>query len=437
MLSKLGVLSILCLLLSCNDDSSITGSKTSEGTRINFSISENSSLLSSTRAGGKQEASDIKSFQVLVFETLDDGSEVFSYNANIAKRENNQLEIEAKTSSKNQKYRFVILANADKQVISVNTPKAEALNKFTFDCLGKWRNDGTKTIPMWGESTSFVVEGEKQVAVQLNLALAKVDVGLNFKPQSQENQTNEVVGLDNFKLTSVRVYRTKNLAYVGSSVQHMNGNNKVIKPNIPTVAIYNLDNSTSSNKLTDADKAPLLYKVDLTNNVKGSDKLVNEIFIPESIDMTASATMDEVPCLVIGGYYGADNIASQKPVETFYRLDFANYNAAGTAIESYKPILRNNRYVFDIATVSNPGHSTEEQALNSIPVNIALDLKEWTIDLLNFKVQGSYFFSVDNREVIIPTTDLTGNGEKPKNITDLQKSYVWTKMAYKSMTSPK
>lgn len=430
-LSRLGILSILLILLGCVNDDTLSNTNSSDTAEINLSISSSTSLFSSTRSNSDIVSPSKDALQILVFETLDNGTEVFSYKPEIIKQQYNGLVIRVKTSKPGQKFRFVVLANAGQQVINENQSKSDVLKKFTFYCTGKWKTDGTQLIPMWGESLPMTIDRDKSIGVLLNLALAKVDIGLNFVDQDQDNQSNEVHGLNNFKLTSARVYRTKNKAYVGALDRHLNANGVVVKPNMPT-AKFNLPSGHSTTLISVADQNPLLYAIDLDVQPQGDDRIVNQIYIPESFQPTPSSTMDDVPCIVIGGYFGTDNIASSSPVETFYRVDFANYKLGTTTVESYNPILRNNRYVFNITAMTNPGYSTEEQALKGLPIDMELDLQVWNVDLMNFKVQGAYFFSVENRDVVIPTADLSNKGEKPSTIKPGQENYVWAKVAYKT-----
>ena len=426
----------LFIFSSCVNDS-IYESDTSSGDKVSLQINLASPASSlNTRSQASQEIIDIQNTQVLVFEALDSGEEVFRYKASIVKNNGaNRFTIEAKTSSRGEKYRFVVITHGDQQTIADGTSKLDALSRFKFAVAGKWNmNNATpQAMPLWGETTRTIeVKREQDLRILLHMALAKVDVGLNFKPQTQDEQTTEVIGLSNFKLKSVRVYRTKNLGHIASSFENMDPtHNSFVKPHIPTEAEYNLSDGTSSMDIIKADQMPLYYEVDLTQHPKGADKLVQQIFIPESYLLPSTPSMDEVPCLVVGGYYGEKNIASDNPVETFYRMDFADYKTAGGAIEKYKHVLRNNRYVFNIRSVANPGFPDEETALRAIPANIDIEVQVWSENLLNFQTQGKYHFGVENREVEVPTNDFTGFGEKP-NKEGLDDDYVWTKIAYSS-----
>lgn len=358
-----------------------------------------------------ESAIDEQSIQILVFEETG-GVEIFRNQATITNRNLPQIILEMPVSSSGQKYRLVLLANAGQTTIAEGTLKEEALSKFTFDCLGKWNatSASPSKIPMWGElSETIAITNDRSVNILLHRALARVDVGLLFKfnnldsngnPYPQRDTDKEsVYGLENFKIKDIRIYRTKSQAYVASSKEKMSGN-EVIAPSIPTTAGYNTGSGTVATTLENADQDPLVYTLPAAGN-----SYIREIYIPESMIINAQSDMDNVPCLVVGGYYGAVNTSNI----TYYRADFATYNNG--AVTAYRPILRNHQYVFDIRTVNGPGFPEPEQALRSISAPMELNVVEWNQVPLGFYVQGNYFLSVQEREIWIEARAMGGAAE--------------------------
>lgn len=403
---------ILPFLLFAGCDGRIGGGSDVEVDREQLSLELNLNapgIISSVTTRSMPNEAALSNVQVLVFEELSGGSEVFRYKAPIAKEAGMTYTIEAKISQNDEKYRLVVLANAPVVTLSdkdIGKSKEEILNRFTFDCAGIWNATAgnSKPFPMWGEAiNTLTVKKEETVNVLLHRALAKVDVGLRFKPQTQENQTEEVEGIDNFKLTSVRVYRTVNKAYVASSTDKFNDKNEAIKPNIHPEAIYNLGEGNPSADIKDANEKPLVYEF------TPADKYVREIYIPESLEvLNGTHTMDDVPCLVVGGCYGTVS----KENETFYRVDFAEYEPHGVIKKgTYKSLLRNHRYVVNIKSVSGPGFKEPEMALNSISAKLQIEVKEWNERPLNFFVVGDYYFKIKSREVVLPAALFDEEGE--------------------------
>lgn len=420
LISGFWLTSLIMLLVGCADDTfNIDDNSRGEKVAVKLSLNVPGISQNMTRAmdTSDENAIDMANLQVLVFEKTADGREVFRYNANITERNGYTVTLLQPKSLDGEQYRFVVLANADAQTIAEGTTKEDALNQFVFSCAGKWNaSDATPSlIPMWGEfGSTIVITREKYMEITVHRALARVDVGLLFKynnnspqgdPAVSDLAKEEVWGLDNFKLKEIRVYRTKNQAYVASSADKIS-NSEVVIPNIPSTANYNSNaGGTGHTTLTEADKDPLLYVLPVA-----SDKFVREIYVPESLLIDGQSNMDNVPCLVIGGYYGATNTSKV----TYYRADFATY--AGGKVISYNPILRNHRYVFDIKKVSGEGFEEPEEALKSISANLELTVEEWNEVSMDVYVQGHYFFSIDNRYPVLDAKNPFLEDELPNHV---------------------
>ncbi len=401
-------------------------------------------MQTSTRAmdASQESAIDYNQIQILAFESTESG-EVFRYSAVISDRTPPTVTLKVPVSKHGEEYRFVILANAPVISIADGTEKSVALNQFIFDCVGKWNTSSANysKIPMWGELPNPIrITNDRSTSILLHRALARVDVGTRFKFNNANPDTGEVYeyaetdkesvwGLDNFKIKDIRVYRTYHRGYVASSQDKMSGS-EVVVPNIPASAAYNSDDGSVYQTLDEADANPLIYSLDVAQ-----DSYIREIYLPESVIIDAQSDMDNVPCLVIGGYYGETNGSEV----TYYRADFATY--ANKKIVSYRPILRNHRYVFDIQKVESPGFETPEQALRSISAPLKLNVVAWNEVPLGYYTQGNYYFGVDNRFISMEAraqgdattntytisyqTNLELNGTTGKSLT-----YTWRDGVY-------
>jgi len=377
-------------------------------------------LSLSTRAmnDSQETAIDYNSIQVLVFEETKSG-DVFRYKATITNQTPPTITVKVPTGRASEKYRVVVIVNMPNQTIADGTAKNTVLNQYVFACARKWNasSSGSTKIPMWGESiNSFAITKDRSVSVLLHRALARVDVGTLFKfnnvnpsnGQEYENKDTDkesVWGLDNFKIKDIRAYRTRSSAYAASSEVKMTGN-EVTTPNVPPTAQYNTDGGTPVATLPEADANPLLYTLAV-----GADSYLREIYIPESPAIDAQTNLDNVTCLVVGGYYGVGNTSKV----TYYRADFATYSNG--AVVSYRSILRNHRYVFDIRSVSDPGAETPEEALNTVNSGIILNVVEWNEVPLNFYSNKHYYFDIDSRTVVLEAQAQGGATENSKTIS--------------------
>ena len=352
---------------------------------------------------------DYRNIHVLVFEDVGT-DELFRYRATITASDHLQLTLTLPVSRAQERYRIVVVANADVPFIADGTPKNEAMNSIVFDCVGKWNTSDASFahIPMWGENKQpFAIKDDMSVNILLHRALARVDIGSLFKFNNpnpvngqvyadRDTDKESVWGLGDFKIKDMRVYRTLNKAFVTTSVDKIAADVVVI-PNIPPSAKYNSDSGIGIDDLKDADNNPLVYTLPT-----GSDRYIREIYIPESFPSGVGLHADNVPCIVVGGYYGENNTTHV----TYYRADFASYSNG--KVQIYSPLLRNHRYVFDIRSVSGAGHNEPEQALKSITSDMTLDVKEWNEVPLNYSLLGSYFFSIDAREVTLEASPSQG-----------------------------
>ena len=369
------------------------------------------SIKSRAMSSSNESRIDYNNIHVLVFEEVGH-EEVFRYKATVMSFEPPDITLKVPVGNAHQRFRFVVVANVEVPHIDNGTPKDVALNHLVFDCVGKWNtaNVNPAFIPMWGEYGKLLeIKKNTSINIQVHRALARVDVGVLFKFNNPDPVTGEeyadketdkesVRGLKNFKIKDIRVYRTVNKAYVTSTADKMVAN-QVFEPHIPYNAKYNSDSETNYEALDDANRFPLIYTLPT-----GSDSYIREIYIPESFPSGVNASSANVPCLVIGGYYGEGNNTHV----TYYRADFGSYINGN--LTDYRSLLRNHRYVFDICKVSGPGFEEPEQALNSIVSEMSLDMKEWNEVPLNNIIQGNYYFSIDSREVILnarPTDGMT------------------------------
>lgn len=380
-------------MFSCVQDEILTGTNvTTENKENSVQIFMNLPELQSVNAekvstkAMNDEAErliDQSKLSVLVFKS-NSGTETYAYKAPISGsikydvQNGTKAMITVKLSeSKPGEYcRLLFIANQEITNIALEpgvTHKEDLLQDLTYTVPGKWNADtyNYTAFPMWGESEIITIsEPMSSQSINLYRALARIDIGLNFKTNNGA-LSEDAHGLSNFKLNEIKVYRTYNKGYAAPLNSSMLSYSQ---PFIPSDAVRNADNT------------PISYH---TEDNQGTDKYIREIYIPEA-NTPSSPGNNNMHCLVVGGYYSGSSSVS------YYRLDFATGNQ-GTDDHAYLPVLRNHRYVFNITTVRGPGFSTPEAALQSTSTagSINYDVISWEESILKMTVHGKYYLGLD------------------------------------------
>lgn len=280
----------------------------------------------------------------------------------------------------NESFNIVVIANHDMSSMSMienTTTKSEILEqlKYTINTSDRKWNAATGSstpFPMWAEVKDITIS-ENMLPISLNLyrALAKVDVGLAFKMNSDGTLTEEVAGLDHFKLKEVKVYRT-----------YKEGQAAPLKTDYTTTPSIPLGSTRYG------DDEPLTYTM-----TAPTDSYLHEIYLPEA-DIPSNPSNNNIHCIVVGGYYeGSSDI-------TYYRLDFEEIKNGAPA--TYLPLLRNYRYIFNILNVIGCGFPSPDQALKSTSSGNKVEYKliKWDENIHEMHVEGKYYFGIDSRLLV-------------------------------------
>lgn len=100
--------------------------------------------------------------------------------------------------------------------------------------------------------------------------------------------------------------------------------------------------------------------------------------------------------LVVGGVYNGDTDENNEPKVTYYRVDFPDKDNKLTEI------LRNHKYTFSIEKVSGPGYETPDEAALGVPVNIYVQVIEWTNELEHVDFDRQNYFYSSTKYVEMP-----------------------------------
>ena len=302
--------------------------------------------------------------------------------------------------------RFVTITNARTEVQQLigssdwdGMEKEMMLARLEISIEGndnKWNANSTSdyaTLPMWGESAAENITNattELSGPILLLRMLAKINVQLD---KSADGLT------DMFKLKSVRLYNTNTKGRIvpeaGTLVQEIRFNNPYLMVNSPSIPASVEDYSARH-------LGPVLYE-DFSAPGETDVAIRGAIYMFETRSVDKEHRL-EATCLVVGGLYG-DDIA-----ESYYRIDFLESDTT-----TFRHILRNNQYIINIVRVKDRGHPTPEDAFESTPGEIIVDISLDVFDAITGEILTELIFSSevgitpDARYMDITWTPITTN----------------------------
>lgn len=280
------------------------------------------------------------------------------------------------TLTKGSYNRFVLIANANAQLASIN--RGDDLSKLEEleyqHATGRWNVSTPDYIPMSGEivaesTNGFVVEdGRSKVFKDIKLIrmLAKVDI---------HNKVSDI-----FTLQKVMLYNMNRNGLIVADENYTA--TPLVKPNLPTSIL----------KIT----SPITYDF-TTLNV--NNEMNGEVYLFES----AAAVEDQIatsPRIIVEGIYEGE--------KTYYPIDFTYSKYMGAGSSTYRgtlmPIIRNYQYIFMIERVYGPGFGTAEEALNfpgSFTNGIAYKILEYNREFTDIYYNSSEILAVNTTDVEI------------------------------------
>lgn len=391
---------------------------------LSFGLSMPGQSMAATRAAERADEYSLQSMQILFFDS--DGKFVMKANGvsfqktaespgAIHDSENTNVNpsdtIDAEytvTAELDEALDFsskvVFLANADNVSAVRNETYESVLGRAVY--MASWDNGGTTVygfphsagtyFPMSGTVGPRIFTGIRTDdaitydigTVLMSRSLARVDLGINFLESDLDNDKDDPTaqGLENFRMTSLRVYYGLDRGYVGelNGTPDLESSGLGSNLSIPESATYYpLDGSVYPN---------VLYEQPYGTTGEydaGAQKSIREIYLPETKNHNDDGTPKNLTkrcCLVVGGKYyhlGKDMTEDEKNnfdwstvdwstvPEQFYRVDFE------TEDEDPIDIVRNRRYLIDIVGVEGPGVDIPDTAVTHRIVEMDLKVEHW------------------------------------------------------------
>lgn len=378
---KYGIFLLISILLpACvNDDFSVGSADSGQETNVKVTMQMPSSSPG-TYAISEIDENYVSTIDVLVFKPSG-GNWVFAYKAEGADISEQPVSGSAKEKKQfnvtliksNGQQLVTVLANVRTQVealgqIAVGADKDELLNRLVFENAGSWNANNGKAedapdktftpFPMWGEVTTRIDDATATIKdVSMLRGIARVDVVLDG-------------AVKNFKLDEVYIYNSKNKGQIVPAPANL-ANPAMV--NAATVPAGDINNAAALKYVVPSSMSSLFER---------------SIYLFEA-KAVAQDKSSEATCMVVGGKYDADGKT------TYYRLDFFEKDANGDYTGNYRDVLRNFRYRANITSVSGSGYPTPQEAFNSKPLNMQVQIEDWDDGSMGDVVfDGAYALSV-------------------------------------------
>lgn len=268
------------------------------------------------------------------------------------------------------------------------------------------------TLPMHGFIKNVTV-GKTMINATLEVKLlrsvAAVQVMTKVNGDVPPFTTGTLVGEDgqpNFQMRSLYAYFYADSVQIAandpdaySAIIPAEGDitRDVIKESLP---LHHKVSDTYENQ-TDHPGMPLPYSIisaDATSSLATIYLYENKAWSDTGFDYPDATNPAATTRLVVGGVYKDDKNDDGSPKITYYRVDFPD----ATDNTKLTSILRNHKYTFSIEKVSGSGYDTPDDAARGVPINIYVNLIDWTNVLEHVDFDRQNYFYSEAKNISLP-----------------------------------
>lgn len=331
-----------------------------------------------TRAVTEEEENEIDDLYVLAFKVdKDNNEETFDYYVAAKKMStagtSGQLSTwTASLKVKDYRQTFVMIANAqgttgkvNEQIAalagnSVGHTKMQMLAKLTETLSEDEKTKGFNAasvanhhpFTMYGQTAATLIteNGGHNLTVSMHRIMAQVRVTFSGDAANDAR----------FEAESVLLYNFNDRARVIPDNLGVTGTDYVKTPTIPQGAVL-------LPAKADGKESVPTYAVD-----KAGKQIAHAIYLFETAQPKDGTELEKHvkrPCLIVKGKY------QQETTSCYYRVDLVKPDAGGAM--TYMDVLRNHSYDVTISNVTDRGHDTPQEALESKPANITATVVAW------------------------------------------------------------
>ena len=178
-------------------------------------------------------------------------------------------------------------------------------------------------------------------------------------------------------------------AYVSPGAGDADTTRSVSKVSLPAAAdVYPLEEKVALKSAVDVGQLGSLYLYE------------NKHYTDNGYDLPGTVPGNPKVCttrLVVGGVYADDKTADGQPKVTYYRVDIAD-----PVTDKLADLLRNHKYTFNITNVTGPGFDNPDDAATGVPINITIQMIDWTDVNNNVDFDRENWFSAGTKNIVLP-----------------------------------
>lgn len=365
------ILLLFSFLAACtNEDGNVGPVIEGRKVEINLNLFASAIQIPETRAVNSENENSISDLLVLVFENG------YFHDYKQADLSGNGTSAVVTLIESDKPSQLVFLANTGETGLNIvksvgkdeKVAVSTVLDKFVFDAS---ENSDLTTIPMWSKKDLSGGVQEMSLDVKLLRSMAKVDVSIRS------------LAISKFEVKWIKIITNNKMQVVPGNPQWRD-----------SPAGYYVTNVTIPGGSEKKDYPMVTVSLPAGNQ----DYASPSIYVAEALATDAA--------VIICGVYRETGIEQK---ETYYRLNFSK--GTGSDTNENIPILRNHRYIFNIANINGPGFLTEKEAIDSpVPSNttgaIQSNLEVYDNELYNDgTTDGQYVLSVSSSSLYLSGND--------------------------------
>lgn len=319
----------------------------------------------STKALTEAQDQEVKTVDVLAFINDGSGNYLYAYQSR-----GHSISITGGTGSfqvtlseHSRQQIFVILANANKELVATSITLNENINtvlpKLTATSANEWdannNNSGVlRYIPMYCKTPPVIINNTTTTIGRYSLVrmLARFDVRLKST-------------ISNFQLVNACIFNRKDKGYIAYLDANWDGS-KVDKPEVPGDVTTTKVNS-------------ILYNADAITH-----RVIRSIY---SFEAEGVSDRSQSTAIVVGGYFDYPNNTSKV---SYYRIDVPVTKPGQFSGD----IIRNHLYDIEIQSVEDEGSTTPEEAFDG-EVKVTATITPWNLANQDVIFDGEYNLVLD------------------------------------------